>query len=1048
MTYGKTNRDFLYSTVAWALLAGFSPAFAQAPAAGAQPASPTTCPDGSTPANGVCPTSTSSEIIVTGSRLPANEFTSPSPVQILSPAAATQSGVHDTASLLQGSTLAAGSPQLNATISSAFVTSGGPGSASVSLRGLGPNRTLVLLNGRRAGPAGTRGQVSSFDLNVIPQGILERVDILKDGASSVYGSDAVAGTVNLITRQDLDGGSLNIFGSIPAEGAKDGSQFDFDGAWGKVWDRGYFNVSVDYFHQNRLAFGDRKYTACGADYDFHPDGTRADRLNPITGRYNCFTPAQASVFLYEYVDDDGSPFDYNLGPSATDHGYLDSSWVNGTGGRVRYQYDFGGRIAAALPQTVQPSNAGHPEWPHAPAGWIVDDFDYTTQGVFQADSPLNRNADLIPDIERDTVFMQAGFDLTSNVQSYAEVLLNRRNSSARGVRQVWTYLYSYDYSGRPGDEGWTGAAYFSPTAITDHFSSSQRVDYMRGIGGVRGHFGNPLGLGEINWDVFVQYSRSKGDYTQDVILQDAVDTANIFAGTGFGSCVGTVTPVSNRPCVDVRWLSPDFLYGHPSAAEAAFLFDTETGHTTYTERFVEGFVSGDILKLPAGNVGAVLGFHVQHDSIDDVPGAVTLANNSWGLTGAQITRGRDSNTDYFAELSIPVLRGIPLAEDVRLSLSGRSTDVDTAGTASTYKIGLNWQLTSEWRVRATKGTSFRAPALFENFLSNETSFLGQRSVDPCIQVDQALAAGSISQTVHDNCLAGGPGLPAVSATFGGGLASTTISASGGLGHLKPEDSKSSTVGIIWTPSFVDLNIAVDYYDIDVQDEVRQLGGNNIPTACYSSLNFPADPLCTLFTRPSATSGISTVINDFINVADQTNRGIDFTTQYRHQFPAGDLTWTTQVTWQLENTTALFEGFINPQKGTTGNPPIVGNSVFEFDVSDWDIFWRVDYFGRTSDAIFQSDTGSTVLNGFADDPNRFALSYKIREEPTIYHTVSVKHDFGGWELTGGVANIFDEHPPALTTRRLNVQYSTVGESSLESQYDYIGRRFFFNIARDF
>lgn len=151
------------------------------------------------------------EIVVTGSRIPVNEFTSSSPIQVLTSERAEQRGLSDTVQLLQSSTLAAGSPQVNSTISSAFVTDGGPGSATISLRGLGANRTLVLLNGRRAGPAGTRGGVSAFDLNVIPQSAIGRIDVLKDGASSIYGSDAVAGVVNLISEGARDGGEMSAF---------------------------------------------------------------------------------------------------------------------------------------------------------------------------------------------------------------------------------------------------------------------------------------------------------------------------------------------------------------------------------------------------------------------------------------------------------------------------------------------------------------------------------------------------------------------------------------------------------------------------------------------------------------------------------------------------------------------------------------------------------------------------------------------------------------------------------------------------------------------
>jgi iron complex outermembrane receptor protein len=158
-------------------------------------------------------------IVVTGSRIRQPEFTSPDPVSLIDPQMAQREGKTDTASMLQSSPIAAGSTQITSAISSNFVTNGGPGAQTVDLRGLGPNRTLVLLNGRRAGPAGTRGAVSSFDLNVLPQAIISRVDILKTGASSIYGSDAVAGVVNLITKTEIDGFQIDGSSTVPSTAA-------------------------------------------------------------------------------------------------------------------------------------------------------------------------------------------------------------------------------------------------------------------------------------------------------------------------------------------------------------------------------------------------------------------------------------------------------------------------------------------------------------------------------------------------------------------------------------------------------------------------------------------------------------------------------------------------------------------------------------------------------------------------------------------------------------------------------------------------------------
>src|SRR4051794_5741813 len=199
-------------------------------------------------------------IVVTGTRIRQPEFTSPDPVARIDPTIAQHEGKLNIADTLQSSPIAAGSTQITSALSSNFVTNGGPGSETIDLRGLGANRTLVLLNGRRAGPAGTRGGVSSFDLNVLPQSIISRIDILKTGASSIYGSDAVAGVVNIITKTDTDGIQLDANSSVPITGS--GSQYQISATWGKKFDRGHVMVALDYYRQNELSRGDLPYLGC------------------------------------------------------------------------------------------------------------------------------------------------------------------------------------------------------------------------------------------------------------------------------------------------------------------------------------------------------------------------------------------------------------------------------------------------------------------------------------------------------------------------------------------------------------------------------------------------------------------------------------------------------------------------------------------------------------------------------------------------------------------------------------------------------------------
>jgi len=242
------------------------------------------------------------EIVATGSRIRKDTFSSAAPMDVILTESAAARGISDVASLLQTSTIAAGAPQVTAAISAAGPNpvSGGLGTSTVSLRGLGANRTLVLLNGRRAGPSGVGGSVSSFDLNAIPLAAIERVEVLKDGASSIYGSDAVAGVVNIITKK-TEGFSFDAF--IAKTDESGGEQSRISGSWGKEFNRGYFRATVDYNKTEILQRRDRDFFNCEEDYTFDIDtGERADLIDPRTGSYLCDDLPWGHVWVYDYAE--------------------------------------------------------------------------------------------------------------------------------------------------------------------------------------------------------------------------------------------------------------------------------------------------------------------------------------------------------------------------------------------------------------------------------------------------------------------------------------------------------------------------------------------------------------------------------------------------------------------------------------------------------------------------------------------------------------------------------------------------------------------------
>ena len=936
-------------------------------------------------------------VVVTGSRIKRSEFNSPDPIQVISAEQGQLKGIGTATGLLQSSTIASGSPQVTSAISSAFVTDGGPGSETISLRGLGQNRTLVLLNGRRAGPAGVRGGVSSFDLNVLPLSVIDHVDILKDGASSIYGSDAVAGVVNIITKRDTDGIDAEMFYSQPQKHG--GEQYSASLSYAKSFDRGFFSLSYEYFKKAEQTNGQRSYTNCGRQYITDSNGKRKDTIDPRTGQIQCRDLLYDQIWLYDFS-----------------FGGLDG----------KLQYDYTGKIKGLIPQ-IPPGQAA--DYPGVPAGFYTVGYSTDPQaadiGVLDYNSPFNLASSLTPRTERNTVFAQGSFKINDSIEAYGEALLNRRATKTNGYRQFWSYFYTGDYD--PFSAGFTGDFILSPTPVTNHNRSGQKVDYQRYVGGLRGDFGDIELLKGWDWDIFTQYSHSKGQYSQDVILQDAVDIGAFRTG----SCVGQVTPVSKKNCVDVSWVSPDFLAGKYTPAEEAFLFDTETGKTTYKQLVFEGSVSGNLFRLPAGEVGAAFGFHYRKDSINDTPGAITLAGNSWGLSAAGVTKGDDLAREVYGELSIPIFRDMFLAKNVELSLSGRHTKINSYGEDDTYKIGLNWQIIPSLRLRATRGTSFRAPALFELYKNAETSFKSQRTIDPCIRWGQNLAQGNITQRVADNCRADG-----IPDTYTGAGATATVTSSGGKGNLEAETSLAKTYGVIWTPKFADLQVAVDYFDINVKNEVTQLGAATIVSQCYKSLNFPSDRLCKLFVRNPGSHLITSVTDNYINIAQQINRGIDLTVRYGQQLP-WDIRMTTELqsTWQLKDTEAKFADTVVDFNGFVGDPDWTGQLNLNFQKGDWTAFWGIDMVGKASDAETEADHNTAGT-----------LFYKIHTEFTAYHNVSLRKQFEGWSITGGVSNLFDEHPPAVTIGQ--GKYSTVGTSVLSSQYDYLGRRAFLNIKAHF
>jgi iron complex outermembrane recepter protein len=950
------------------------------------------------------------ELVVTGSRIRKDEYTSASPVQIITSERSTLEGLNDTAQVLQQAAAASGSGQINSTFAG-FVVDGGPGVQTLSIRGLGAQRTLVLLNGRRLPPAGVGGQVGAVDLNIIPDSIINRVELLKDGASSIYGSDAVAGVANIITRTRSTGGQIGgQVSSLPAGG---GDQYSIDGTWGWAGDNGGFSVSAEWYRRRRLAVGERSFSACQQDVFFAQEtgpvggvpayniaprnlgtGDRTDAIDPRTGLYKCYTGGNAQGYVLTYNPATGA----FIGTRSN---------------------------APTLPgQTfVGANNNPAPGWRFIP---------YEERNF---DDPQNLQEDLIPYADRITMFAQGDYSF-GNTQLYGELLANRRKSEQISRRTFFPDVS--DLSSINPFDGVTGLARLAQPHIILPFDAAQDIAVWRGLAGLRGD------VGTWRYDVYASHSRSDGDYSRIVIPNDHVEAGTGTAQDGSFDFVGVCAAGAPTGCVPLTSLFtvPGLQQAQLTPAERSYLLATDTGNTKFDQTILEAQFTGDLFDLPAGSVGAAFGASFRKDKINDVPGEFSRVGNVWGSINAAITHGSDDVKEVYGEVELPLLRGVSLVQDLSLNLSGRYSDYDSVGDATTYKIGVNWKINDLLRLRGTYGTSFRAPALYELFLADQTSFLPQNQVDPCANWGDPDRPKP--QVIQDNCAADG-----VPPDYTAAGSSAEILTGGGLGRLKPEDSKALSVGLVVTPPGSGFSFAIDYFDIKVEDQVGSFSLGTVG-ACYSDPRFRTVPgFCDLFTRdlnPLSTRYLEIVEVDasYRNIPDQRTKGFDLNVSYTRDFDFGTLELEGAATRTTFDKTELFLGRVLNTNGLVGEPKLVADTQLRLRKGDWTWAWTMNYIGKGDNLGYEEEEGEYGL--FYSGPADIIVSVPS----VVTHDLSVRYRADKYEVLAGVSNVTNKHPPLVSTSDAPGSVLRVGNAPLSSQYlsTYEGRGYFLSLTRSF
>ena len=946
------------------------------------------------------------EVVVTGSRIRRDEFTSTSPISVITSETSALAGLLDVGEILQSSTVASGQ-QIDDTFSG-FVTDGGPGARSVALRGFGEQRTLVLVNGKRWGPSGIGGGTNSVDLSAIPESSVIRYEILKDGASSIYGADAVAGVVNVITAKRREGLLVNVEGFAPMDGG--GELISGDATWGRVGPNWAISVAGGYYHRQEMLRSDRDWGSCDRRPRFtDQDGDGViDNTSPETGRPLCFG------FIHGLL-------------AFTPFGFL------------RYEPSLG-EPDPTNPYFSRPQQFGIPYFTTVPEhGWDPASEDpadpdplWDNEGPFYRDTTEPNIEQILSDQELYslTSYGDRDFDIGGrNANVYYEFYYNRRST---------------DYTGSPGQFfpnvprtnptnpfglygplarfGGFGVAPVIPRNELYPLGARIEVDRYNAFVGLEGDFSATW-----SYDAYLGYNYSNGTRGQWQLLDDRVRASLNSTLDASGNLVCAEPTIAG--CVPANLFTADaLLHGRLPSDVLQFITKDTLQETTYSGYQLSAYATGRLFSMPGGeDVYAVIGIETRNEEINDVPDPDAQANNFWGFATAGITRGDDTVREVFTEIEIPLLQGLPYAEELLFNGSSRWTDYDSFGSDDTYRVALDYQMTPQVRFRGTVGTSFRAPDLFEQFQGDQQGFVSA-FLDPCISYGDTYEPDDI---VYQNCQA--LGLPE---NHGEGGAPSILTVVGGNKDLLAETSDAWTAGIVVQPEPQDLlglSLAFTWYEIELSNTVSDVSPSYVLGVCYGSAGL-THPFCSRVSGRDQNGFLSGVDASRLNVGRQFTRGFDTDFVVEQSFPRFDLTIEGTIAILKEQTTELFDSEWN-SVNRWGFPK--WNAVLDtiIDYRDWSFFWRINFIGHSSENPVY-DPGTTNVDRMYWTDNHWE------------HTFTVRWTNPDWTVLGTLRNVFDKQPPLVgdsvprnaTTRFLNT-LPGVG-------YDIFGRTFLLQVAREF
>jgi len=903
------------------------------------------------------------EVVVTGSRLKRDTYTSIAPLQIISGQMSREVGLMDASDILQESTAAAGQ-QIDLTFNG-FVLDNGPGQTNINLRGLGSARTLVLINGRRVAPAGVEGAPTSPDLGLVPASLVQQYDLLLDGASSIYGSDAVAGVANIIMRKDFDGLEIEGFSSVPVHSG--GNQNTLSITWGKNFDRGFIGFGAEYTDTERVTLSQRPWTAkCDRHAEIDENGTvrsqsvwqevlRKMPWDDCKGGPDLFTNFAGpgfgqSLFYTSGTTNMGVPnwsdwsqfaiIDLNNDGIADvnfrDYSLTDKEqWRDLFGERQTTAAMLFGEYTFAGEANITPffeiqygrrefnNNSGAaPLFPQIPANNPFNPCN--PNGIGGVDCGLGHDGLIsYPNFLDDFVILPQPFGPQYG-ETYAD-LCAAFGIVPCGPGPLGAISASFGFSGAVGP---VGSSQHIVYVRDDRNTADVDLDQIRAVLGVSGDLPG-LSFGSVeNWSFEVSgiFSSSSGTSNRLGIREDRLDHAlgwNSFGGaTPCQNDTGTALPFgAENGCVPVNLFSPTLLDPlvrgeFATQDERDYLFDSRDFETKYKQTVLSAYFTGDVFELPGGTAAFGFGFEYRNDDLESLPDENAANGLAFGFSSDLGAIGEKDTKEFFAEIELPLFAGFTGVEELTLNLSARHTDDEIYGGAWTESVKLGWRPVESLLIRGTVGSSFRAPNLRELYLAGQTGFRNT-FFDPCYvplsAIDEATdlydpALDQRDPVLLANCLANGVD-PALANLNGIQVYPVEVKSGGSL-DLDAEESESWTAGLVYDFPFsgFDLSIGGSYYEIEITQSIIEPNSDFIVGDCYGSLTGNS-AFCNRITRDLSdpTDPRITLIDEgFINRDSEKARGVDLNLVFTDTFTIAerpiDVTLDVRANRQLERST--------------------------------------------------------------------------------------------------------------------------------------------------